>query len=56
MLPIYNLHVCKHSVTVVASIRYPLHILHVIYGFNDFSLIRRSIIVSTTKNQIVKNN
>lgn len=26
-------HECKHSTTVVASIRYPLHRLHVIWGF-----------------------
>lgn len=38
-------HVCKHSTIVVASMKYPLHILHVINGFKGFSFIFRSIII-----------
>lgn len=37
-------HVCKHSVTVVASIKYPLHISHVICLLSECNFIRRSII------------
>lgn len=35
--------VWRHSVTVVASIRYPRHILHVMWLFNVFSFIRLSM-------------
>lgn len=38
-----NLHVWRHSVTVVASMKYPLHILHVMWLFMLFSLIFLSI-------------
>ena len=33
---ICNLHECKHSIMVVASIKYPLHRLHVIRSFKSF--------------------
>lgn len=36
-------HVCRHSVTVVASMKYPPQILHVICGLIVFNLTRRSI-------------
>lgn len=39
-----NLHVCRHSVTVVASIKYPPHISQVICLFSVCNFIRRSII------------
>lgn len=42
---LFYLHVCKHSVTVVASIKYPLHILHVMWLFKVLSFILRSIII-----------
>lgn len=32
-----NSHECKHSTIVVASIKYPLHKLHVMWGFIDFN-------------------
>lgn len=38
-----NSHVCRHSTIVVASMKYPLHILHVINGFRGFNLIFLSI-------------
>lgn len=43
-LKMFYLHVCKHSVTVVASTKYPLHILHVIWQLRVFNLINFSII------------
>ena len=39
-----HLHVWRHSVMVVASMRYPLHKRHVISSFTCRSFIRRSII------------
>lgn len=40
-----NSHVCRHSTIVVASMKYPLHILHVMNGFSGLSFIFRSIIL-----------
>lgn len=40
----FYLHVCKHSVTVVASIKYPRHISQVIWLFNVRNFILRSIL------------
>lgn len=46
-----NLHVWRHSVTVVASMKYPLHILHVMWLFMLFSLIFLSISDQFTENE-----
>lgn len=39
----WDLHVWRHSVTVVASIKYPLHILQVMWLFKVLSFILLSI-------------
>lgn len=45
-------HVCRHSVTVVASMKYPPQILHVICGLIVFNLTRRSIFLSFMQQQL----
>lgn len=39
MLEHSHVHVCRHSVTVVASMRYPLHRRQVMWAFMSQSLI-----------------
>lgn len=40
----FNLHVCRHSVTVVASTRYPEQMAQTMCSFSVLNLILRSIL------------